>query len=80
MAAAMVVAGITVLNAPLARSKVGFLIYWLACLLFTLLAAGTAVLDVVRVRAEIREAQRALLEETLRAVEREKQERERKRD
>lgn len=69
-AIAMLVAGVTVLEGAMA--PLAFVGYWLACLLLTALAAGTALIDASRVRAEQREEQRALIENTLKEVERER--------
>ncbi len=51
---------------------VALLVYWLACLGFTLLAMGAALLDVLVLRQEARQQQRALFESTLRKIEEEK--------
>ena len=69
----MLIAGETVLSGQL--SGVALIGYWLACLVLTALAAGTAVIDASRVGAENRDEQRALIESTLREIEREKQSR-----
>lgn len=66
----MLVAGETVLPGRL--SPVGILFYWAGCFLVTALAALVALLDAARVRAESRQAQRSLFEETLHQVESEK--------
>jgi hypothetical protein len=70
LAVGMVILGVTVLEARL--SGVTLLAYWLSCLVLTTLAIGAAVIDLARVGLESREEQRALLEQTLRDVEREK--------
>lgn len=70
LALLMLIAGETVL-APHLRG-LGLLLYWLGCLLLTILAAVTALLEVLLIGVKAREEQRALLETTLRAVEREK--------
>ena len=69
----MLVAGETGLKGRL--SAVGFLIYWTGCFLLTALAAGAALLDAARVRADSCREQRDLFEETLRRIEAEKRER-----
>lgn len=69
----MLVMGLTFLDARL--SSVARLCYWLGCFVLTALAAGTALIDAARVRAEQREEQRALLESTLHQIEREKRSR-----
>ena len=66
----MLIAGETVLQNRL--SPVGFVVFWLGCMVFTAMAIGAALLDLFRVRTENRDAQRALIEETLQEVEREK--------
>ena len=66
----MLVTGLAFLDARL--SSIARLCYWLGCFVLTGLAAGTALIDAARVRAEQREEQRALLESTLRQIEREK--------
>jgi hypothetical protein len=76
-AVGLLVAGETVLKGRL--SPVGFLIYWSSCFLVTALAATAALLDAARVRAESRDEQRALFEETLRRIESEKRARSRDR-
>ena len=70
LAIVMLVAGETVLKARL--SGVVLLCYWMACFVLTALAAGVAIIDAARVRNELREQQRSLIEETLQQVEREK--------
>ena len=69
----MLIAGETVLQNRL--SPVGFVVFWLGCMVFTAMAIGAAFVDLFRVRTESRDAQRELIEETLREVEREKQRR-----
>lgn len=73
VAIAMLIAGETVLKAKL--SGVPLLGYWLTCFVFTMLAVGVALLDVARVRQELRDEQRALVEDTLQEIERKKQSR-----
>ncbi|MCL4786018.1 MAG: hypothetical protein KJ070_04380 [Verrucomicrobia bacterium] len=53
-------------------SGVVFLAYWLACFLFTVLAIVAAWLDVRALRRSTREAQRALFENTLQNIPRNK--------
>lgn len=69
----MLIAGETVLARRLQGA--GLICYWLGCFVLTALAAGVALLDAARVRAENRAEQRELLEKTLRQVERERAER-----
>jgi hypothetical protein len=49
--------------------------YWSVCFILTGLAASVAIFDASRVRAEQRDAQRALIESTLQEIEREKRSR-----
>ncbi len=70
LAVGMVILGVTVLEARL--SGVALLAYWLGCLVLTTVAIGAALIDLARVGLDGREEQRALLEKTLRDVEREK--------
>ena len=49
-----------------------FFAYWLVCLTFTLMAAGCALADLRALRRRSQEAQRSLMEETLREIERER--------
>jgi hypothetical protein len=63
----MLVAGETVLQGRL--SPVAFLCYWIGCFVVTALAAAAALIDAARVRAESRQEQRILFEETLRKIE-----------
>jgi membrane protein implicated in regulation of membrane protease activity len=56
----------------------GFIAYWLLCLMFTSLAICAAFLDARALRRQSREEQRALLEDTLREIEREQKPRESK--
>ena len=62
----MLVAGETVLKKQL--SAVGFLLYWMACLGFTVLAIIAALVDVRAVRLQSRSAQKELFDETLRTL------------
>jgi hypothetical protein len=66
----MLIAGETVLKDRL--SGVRLICFWLGCFVLTALAAGAALIDVTRVRAESRAAQRILIERTLEEIEREK--------
>ncbi len=63
----MLAAGETVFKGRL--PPLGFLLYWAGCFVVTGLAALTAFIDAACVRAESRQEQRALFEETLRKVE-----------
>jgi uncharacterized membrane protein YcjF (UPF0283 family) len=69
-ALAMLVAGETLLKDRF--SKAGFLVYWLACLGFTLMAMVVAWLDALAIRQRSRIEQREFLEETLREIARKK--------
>ncbi len=66
----MLIAGETVLKRRL--SGVPMLCYWLGCFVFTAIAAGAAVIDAARVGIESRDAQKSLIEETLKQIEDEK--------
>lgn len=66
----MLIAGETVLKTKL--SGIPMLCYWLACFILTAIAAGAAIIDAARMGIESRNAQRALIEDTLKAVENEK--------
>ncbi len=66
----LLIAGETVFKGRL--SPLGFLLYWTGCFVVTGLAALTALRDAASVRAESRQEQRALFEETLRKAEAEK--------
>jgi hypothetical protein len=46
----------------------GTLLYWLACLVLTLMAAATAVLDLRAVHRRSRQEERQLLQETLQDI------------
>lgn len=67
----MLIAGETVLKSRL--SGVPMLCYWLGCFVFTSIAAGAAVIDAARVGIESRDAQKSLIEDTLKEIENEKQ-------
>lgn len=71
LAVIMLIAGETVLKSRLTGGLL--LCYWMGCFVLTVVAAGVAILDAARMRSELREQQRSLIEETLRDVEREKQ-------
>ena len=49
-----------------------FVVYWLVCLVFTLLAIGAAYLDVRALRRATRDEQRALFENTLQNISKER--------
>lgn len=72
----LLILGQTVLKAWLAEALLVMLGYWLVCFILAAAAALVAIVDAARVRQETRAEQRALLESTLREIEREKQERE----
>ena len=72
-AISMLVVGETLLPGRL--SPVAFLCYWIGCFLLTASSATAALVDAARVRAESRNEQRVLFEETLRKIESEKRER-----
>lgn len=65
-AIALLLAGQTGLEGRLAG--VAFILYWLLCLLLTLLAMVTALLDVAALRRENRDRQRALIESTIEEI------------
>jgi len=62
-AGGMLIWGQTVLQSRL--RGVGFLLYWLVCFLFVILAMLTAVLDLRAMRKRARDHQRELVQETL---------------
>jgi hypothetical protein len=62
VAAGMVIWGRTVLEPYL--HQIWYLIYWLICSVFTLLAIGTALLDLVILRRRTRTEQRDLFRRT----------------
>ena len=49
-------------------SGISFILYWLLCLVLTLLAMMAALLDVFALRRENRDRQRALIESTLEEI------------
>jgi hypothetical protein len=61
----MLVLGLTALTGWLANSF-QYLIYWTVCICLTVLAAITALLDLLLLRHQLREAQKLLIEQTLR--------------
>ncbi|HEX5221886.1 MAG TPA: hypothetical protein VFZ59_20140 [Verrucomicrobiae bacterium] len=69
-AIAMLVVGQTLLKDRL--QPLTFAAYWSVCFIVTGVAALVAWVDASRVRAEQRDAQRALIESTLREIERQK--------
>ena len=62
VAGGMLVWGETWLKARLVG--LGFVLYWLSCLLFTLLALGTALLDVLATRRRIRSEHQEMIRRT----------------
>jgi 4-hydroxybenzoate polyprenyltransferase len=66
----MLVAGETILKERL--SQLAFVLYWLSCFGFTVLAIFTALADARALQQEGRDQQRALLESTLGKIERKK--------
>jgi hypothetical protein len=67
----MLILGETVLRQSLGR--VPFVLYWMACLVFTVMAILYAFLDVAGVQRQAREQQRELLEKTIREIARQKE-------
>jgi hypothetical protein len=67
----MLVVGETLLRGSL--GKIPFVLYWMACFVFTGLAIIFAFLDVAGVQREAREEQRELLEETIGEIVRQKE-------
>ena len=66
----MLIYGLTALEGKLSNHD--FVSYWMVCLVFTVLAAWMALLDLRTIRYQSREAQRELIEQTLEEVERER--------
>ena len=66
----MLIVGETVLRNKL--SGIPMICYWLACFILTAIAAGAAVIDAARVGIESRDAQKSLIEDTLKEIENEK--------
>lgn len=73
VAVIMLILGETLLRHSL--GKVPFVLYWLACLVFTGLAIIFAFLDVAGVQREARERQRELLQKTIEQIAHQKQSR-----
>ncbi len=73
VAVVMLILGETVLRHSL--GKMPFVLYWLACLIFTALAIIFAFLDVAGVQRDARERQRELLEKTIDQIAHQKQSR-----
>jgi hypothetical protein len=67
----LLIAGQTVLKHAL--DKLPFILYWLACFLFTGLAVLFSFKDVAGVQQQAREEQRELLDETIREIARQKE-------
>ena len=63
VALGLLIWGETILKPHL--NGLGFILYWLLCFVFTMLAMLTALLDFWIVRHRTREAQKGLLEKTL---------------
>lgn len=76
LAIAMLVLGQTVLKERL--GNITFLIYWLICFIFTGLAIVVAFRDVKAVQHEVRSEQRDLLESTLKEIESEARDRQKR--
>ena len=72
-AVVMLIAGQTILENRL--NPLAMFVYWSTCFVLTGIAAVVALMDASRVRAEQREAQRTLIENTLHEIEREKRSR-----
>jgi hypothetical protein len=71
IAVLMLIVGETFLRQSL--GKIPFVLYWMACLVFTALAILYAFLDVAGVQRQAREQQRELLEKTIREIARQKE-------
>jgi len=71
IALVMLIAGQTVLKHTL--NNIPFILYWLACFLFTGLAVLFAFKDVAGVQRQAREEQRELLDQTIREIARQKE-------
>lgn len=56
-------------------SHLGFALYWLGCFALAIAAMILALLDLLAVRSEARQAQRSLFEETLVQIQKEKRQR-----
>jgi ABC-type bacteriocin/lantibiotic exporter with double-glycine peptidase domain len=70
LAVLMLIAGETVLKHKL--TGIALLCYWLACFVFTSIAAIVAIKEATRVGIEGRNEQKDLIEETIRQIERDK--------
>jgi len=70
LALLMVVLGQTVLSPHLERAW--YILYWLVCILFTLLAACIALVDLAGIKRVSRREHRDLIEETLLQIEKDK--------
>lgn len=66
----MLIVGETLLKKKL--SGIPMICYWLVCFILTAIAAAAAVIDAARVGIESRDAQRTLIEDTLKEIENEK--------
>jgi hypothetical protein len=71
IAVLMLLLGETVLRHSL--TQVPFILYWMACFVFTGLAIIFAFLDVAGVQRQAREEQRELLEKTIHEIARQKE-------
>jgi hypothetical protein len=71
IAVLMLILGETFLRQSL--GKVPFVLYWMACFVFTGMAILFAFLDVAGVQRQAREQQRELLEKTIREIARQKE-------
>ena len=71
IAVLMLILGETFLRQSL--GKVPFILYWMACFVFTGMAILFAFLDVAGVQRQAREQQRELLEKTIREIARQKE-------
>ena len=76
VALVMLFAGQTVLQERLPAS--GFLLYWLTCFVFTLLAIIVALRDVRALRTKAMKEQRGLLDSTLQKIESDAREKQRR--
>lgn len=65
--------GFTFLGPTLVKSPLLFVSYWSACLLFTLLAFGIALYDMIVIRRRIRDEKRAAFNRAFSDVEQDKQ-------
>jgi len=76
LALSMLVLGQTILQDKL--GKVAFVFYWAICFIFTGLAIVVAFRDVKAVKNEVRSEQRTLLESTLKEIESEARDKEKR--